>query len=53
LLGNPDGAIFLDLVVQVPDAFKDYKGLENVDLRGLDELARISHHQDAGLGEVI
>jgi pimeloyl-ACP methyl ester carboxylesterase len=32
LLGNRDGAIFLELVVQVPDAFKDYKGLENVDL---------------------
>lgn len=38
LMGEPDGSIFLKLVVQVPEAFEHYKDLENVNLVELDEL---------------
>ena len=38
LMGEPDGSIFLQLVVQVPEVFKNYRDLENVDLPRLDEL---------------
>jgi pimeloyl-ACP methyl ester carboxylesterase len=38
IMGDPDGPLFLQLIVQVPDVFKDYKGLENVDLPVLNEL---------------
>lgn len=38
LMGQPDGPVFLQLVVEVPEVFKNYRDLENVDLPELDEL---------------
>jgi pimeloyl-ACP methyl ester carboxylesterase len=40
LMGDPDGPLYLRLIVQVPDVFKDYKGFENVDLPVLNELMK-------------
>ena len=37
LMGQPDGSIFLQLVVHVPEVFNNYRDLENVDLPELDE----------------